>query len=102
MPVEMHLELFKCLDEAQSVCVGLTCRKLYSLHYSIHGKVELHYHRYYIGGGVYMRLTEDADGNAHYLAVLIRDWMGPEYFYPFCARCFERTEKDKAIGIRWL
>jgi hypothetical protein len=39
LPPELHLELFKYLDAGASVYLGLTCKKMYSINYGLHGRV---------------------------------------------------------------
>lgn len=39
LPDEVHLLILSHLTHTQSTCLGLTCKKFYTIHYSLHGKV---------------------------------------------------------------
>ncbi|KAE9369280.1 hypothetical protein N431DRAFT_469205 [Stipitochalara longipes BDJ] len=41
LPIDLHVELFKHLSPTSSACLGLTCKTLYDIHWSRHGKVPL-------------------------------------------------------------
>jgi len=40
-PAEIHLLLLEQLDPVSSTCLGLTCKKLYAYHRTLHGTVSL-------------------------------------------------------------
>jgi hypothetical protein len=41
MPPEVYLEILSNIDPITSVCLGLTCKKFYGIHWDEHGKVPL-------------------------------------------------------------
>jgi hypothetical protein len=41
LPIDVHVELFRHLSPTSSACLGLTCKTLYTIHWSRHGKVPL-------------------------------------------------------------
>jgi hypothetical protein len=41
LPAELLAGIIQYLDPIQSVCVGLTCKAFYEIHWKIHGKVGL-------------------------------------------------------------
>lgn len=41
LPDELLLQIFASLSFQYSACLGLTCRRLYNVHYSIHGTIRL-------------------------------------------------------------
>ncbi|KAF2967618.1 hypothetical protein GQX73_g5960 [Xylaria multiplex] len=41
LPVELHYALFEFLDPIDSVCLALTSRHFYAVHWNMHGKVSL-------------------------------------------------------------
>lgn len=81
LPPELHLEIFKLLDDAASICLGIACKKLYSIHHSVHGKVTLYLSRK--GSKDTLRGTHDAQGHWIPLVHLIQDWMAPKYLSPY-------------------
>lgn len=69
MPPELHLELFQHLDTVSSICLGLTCKTMYAIHYKKHGKVTLHDSRTREYRPYWKRPKNP------FLAELIKDWM---------------------------
>jgi hypothetical protein len=62
LPTEIHLKIFKHLSRVSSACLGITCRALYRIHWSLHQRVHL----------------EDDDPDTHaWLPYLIQYWMAP-------------------------
>ena len=41
LPSELLLKIFAHLDPGNSICLGLTCKRLYLIHRSLHGSVRL-------------------------------------------------------------
>jgi hypothetical protein len=70
LPTEIHLEIFSHLNPGASACFGLTCKKFYSIHRSIHGTVSLYTDNYSelaeLDLRVYWRLHNS-----------LEDWVGP-------------------------
>jgi len=90
LPPELHLELFKHLDVCTSICLGLTCKKLWAIH-SQEGIVKLYTTiddpfmptarwRWHIPKA---RTVKDLNGKEHKLGELLKQWMGPNYWLPF-------------------
>ncbi|KAE9382030.1 hypothetical protein N431DRAFT_458571 [Stipitochalara longipes BDJ] len=90
LPAELHLEVFKHLEVCTSVCIGLTCKKMWEIHYNIHGKVSLGWLAF-----IHEPLEVDMpDGRTFDVGHLIEDWMGPRYFWHFVSHTFRPiTEK---------
>jgi hypothetical protein len=89
MPPEICKELFKHLDVTTSVCLGLTCRKMYSIHYEDKGKVDLWFK---FSGGEFPQRIIDKKGRQVILIDLITNWMGPQFFYSWEERRFVPIE----------
>jgi hypothetical protein len=71
VPIEIFLEIFKHLSPVTPTCLGITCKALYGIHWSLHGRVQLE-----------ERSDPDAGiGSVHNtLGFLLRDrldWMKP-------------------------
>lgn len=81
MPPELHLQIFKLLDETTSVLLGITCKKLYSIHLMIHRKVTLYLDKK--DGKENLRGTEVARGHWVPLVHLLQSWMAPKYLSPY-------------------
>jgi hypothetical protein len=62
LPTELHLKIFKYLPRISSACLGVTCKVLYRIHWSIHGRVQLE--------------DEDDDANGRF-PFLLQYWMTP-------------------------
>lgn len=96
LPTELLLQIIDHLGPSSSTSLGLTCKTLYTAHWSVWGKVPLT--NMICGGGLPMcdcRLLEPSNGNSwtnvwerrHYtlcysrvvLPLLIEEWMGPSY-----------------------
>jgi hypothetical protein len=89
LPTEILLRIFHYLRPPNSVLFGLTCRRLYKLHWSIHGKVKLKV--YVLSPGSLLWLTTRRNDDYiisdpkvwewlllyHYL----QQWMGPQYTF---------------------
>jgi len=41
LPNEILLQIFVALPPQYSACLGITCRRLYNIHYSVHGTIKL-------------------------------------------------------------
>lgn len=86
MPAEILVDIFTIIREQELfklrqtslngpgkigvVCLGLTCKKLYAIHWDLHGKMRdlAGYH-------------ERKDGNPVYLGFLLKVWMGPKLIW---------------------
>ncbi|KAE9382031.1 hypothetical protein N431DRAFT_440825 [Stipitochalara longipes BDJ] len=95
VPAELHLELFKHLDTCSSVCLGLTCKKLWAIH-SEKGKVLLYnftvrfrqFPHPVLPGRIVRRLVvytcplkvTDANGREFTLAELLKSCIGRNYW----------------------
>jgi len=73
LPPEIHLKIFDIMDTITSTCLGLTCKKFYTMHWGRHGKVVL----YHIISRPLLYHVQDYHEPP--LWVLIHSWMGPEY-----------------------
>jgi hypothetical protein len=62
LPTEVHFKIFKHLSPVSSACLGLTCKALYRIHWSLHQCVRLD--------------RDDPDTNAR-LSYLLESWMAP-------------------------
>jgi hypothetical protein len=114
LPPELHLELFKHLDVCTSICLGLTCKKLWAIH-SQEGIVKLYTTindpfmptarwRWHIQKA---RMVKDLNGKEHKLGELLKQWMGPKYWLPFKGYKFMPTlpylrqlqsQRDRAVN----
>ncbi|CAG8950807.1 hypothetical protein HYFRA_00003023 [Hymenoscyphus fraxineus] len=59
LPAEILLQILKEFKETSgeligSLCAGLTCKRLYALHWSLHGKVRPSYLRYWLSNTTVM------------------------------------------------
>ena len=61
LPTEIHLKIIKNLDRVSSVCLGLTNKKLYTIHKELHLKVPLIAAHLYPKGGIRLWIAEKAD-----------------------------------------
>jgi hypothetical protein len=98
LPPELNLELFKHLDVCTSVCLGLTCKKLWAIH-SQKGIVKL----YTMIEDPYMptarwrwhipkaHTVKDLNGKEHKLGELLKQCVGPNYWLPFLGYKFMPT-----------
>lgn len=99
MPSHIQLELFKRLDKMTSAFLGLTCKKLWKIHYETHGKVTL---ADMAGGCLPQKLFEIVvrygKKNVFFPKPrLISQWMGPRYFYNFVSQKFWPIEEERAF-----
>ncbi|PMD32763.1 hypothetical protein L207DRAFT_609365 [Hyaloscypha variabilis F] len=95
LPSELHLKLFEHLDICTSVCLGLTNRKLWVIHFSIHKKVPL------VSLGIPTNIVMQ-DGQEIKLSCLIKSWIGPCYFYNWQMGMFRPTKEKPAFYYRFL
>jgi hypothetical protein len=82
LPTEVHLEIFSYLRDANSACLGVTCRQFYAIHWGLHGKVSLEAKTF--NQGRYFALHAG-----------LKSWMGPELEYHPCVNKFLTKERRK-------
>jgi len=96
LPLELHLELFEYLDICSSVCLDLTCKKLWAIHsqdYKVFpisstsfGACPLWPLKVGLTSAV-----QDINGKEHKLGELLKQWMSPNYWLPFAGNIFWPT-----------
>ncbi|RFU25442.1 hypothetical protein B7463_g10896, partial [Scytalidium lignicola] len=78
LPPELKLNIIETLDPVSSACLGLSSRKLYPLHRSVHKKVGLY---------------EQSQESKVPLAFKLRDWMPNDYVLDWQGERFVRKER---------
>ncbi|KAH8766566.1 hypothetical protein BGZ57DRAFT_930399 [Hyaloscypha finlandica] len=84
IPSELQLEIFSYLDPVSSTCLGLTCKKLYSLSKKVRGATKLNA-VYWVPGG----------RSFNYLGDLLEKWAGQNLEYPLGSSKFHRVRVDR-------
>lgn len=92
LPGSLQVKIMRYLDPCTSMCVGLTCKKLWRIHRSRYTKVMLR-------NCIYRVEYRDADGVRQLeerisLFSLLRNWMGPGYTYSYWIEKYVRREVD--------
>lgn len=82
LPNELKLNIFETLDRASSACLGLSSRKLYPLHRSVHKNVGLY---------------EQSPDSQVPLAFRLKDWMPKDYALDWQSEKF--VKRDRLAGL---
>jgi hypothetical protein len=84
LPPQIHLKIFDILDAVRSTCLGLTCKKFYSIHRGVWGTVPLNAWKWYTEDNSAHTLRDLLEGfrpvGLLYCPVRVRKWLTKERY----------------------
>jgi hypothetical protein len=83
LPSELLLKIFSHLDPGSSACLGLTCKRLYLLHRSLHGSVRLETRCH----------TALSPAPGPKLYEMLEEWYGPGFEMCWCGHSRVKTAR---------
>lgn len=89
LPSELLLKIFSHLDPGTSTCLGLTCKRLYVLHRSLHGSVRLETRCH----------TARSLASGPKLYELLEEWYEPGFEMCWCGHSRVKTTRVRPVFL---